>query len=62
MLTMELCYFVTDVFKHLATNFVSERPDDDALLNFCTVKRGTFNCPRGLQLPERFNTYQCTFT
>ena len=36
--------------------------DDDALLNFCTIKPGTFNCPRGLQLPARLNNYQCIFT
>ena len=35
---------------------------DDALYNFCTTECGTFNCPRGLQLPARLSTYQCTFT
>ena len=33
---------------------------DAALQNFCTIECGTFNCPRGLQLPARLCNYQCT--
>ena len=36
--------------------------DDDAYWNFCTIKPGTFNFPRGLQLPACLNNYQCIFT
>ena len=40
-------------------------PDDPphaSLYNFCTIEFGTFDCPRGLQLPARLSNYQCTFT
>ena len=55
-------YFVAHVLKYLAPNFVSGRPACAALQNFCSVERGTFNRPRGLQLSTRLRNYQCTFT
>ena len=35
---------------------------DASLYNFCTIEFGTFDCPRGLQLPARLSNYQCIFT
>ena len=31
-----------------------------ALKKFCKTECGTFNCPRGLQLPGHLSNYQCT--
>ena len=55
-------YFVAHVFKYLGPNFVSGNLHDTTLQNFCTIKCGTFNCPRDLQLPARLSKYQCILT
>ena len=54
-------YFVAHIFKYLAPNFASGRPAWCCFLEFLYNERGTFNCPRGLQLPARLSNCQCTF-
>ena len=34
---------------------------DAAFKNFCTTEFGTFNSPRGMQLPARLSNCQCIF-
>ena len=50
-------YFVVHVFKYLAPNLFSGDLHDAVFQSCCAIECGTFNCPRGLQLPTCLSNY-----